>query len=453
MRIAVLGAGLAGLSAACELCDLGHEVVVFEKRPFAGGKTYSHIDRETGEAVDNGQHVFMACTTAYTDFLRKLGTLGLARRQKRLKVRVFDGDGRESKLWAQRLPAPLHLGISFARYRHLAWADKVRVGRLLLQVFRMRENERRALAHVPFDLWLRGHGQADAVIATFWDFMLVPTLNCRSEAASTADALFVLREGFLKSSRSAAIGVAAAGLSELHVDPAIRYIEQHGGEVRTKAGITSIRTEDGAVTAVETADGSVEQFDGVVCALPHEEVAGILPMEFAAQAPFAGLASIPTAPIINLHLWFDRPVAEFSFAAFIGSELQWVFNRERIERNAKAGDHHLVVSLSAAEPYMELSKQQLQERFLPQLRAALPAARAAELLKFVAIKEPRATFVPAPGLERPGPLTPIRNFALAGAYTATGWPATMESAVRSGTAAGQALHATFRPSWQTAVER
>jgi len=439
----VAGGGLAGLSAGCELADLGHQVTVFEKRPFAGGKTYSFVDRETGEEVDNGQHVFMACTTEYVAFLRRLGTLSLTRRQRRLSVPVFDANGRNRcVLRAMALPSPLHLAWSFARFRHLSLADRARAGLLLARIWRMSAATRESLANVSFGEWLRGRGQSAEAIREFWDFTLVPTLNCRSDDASTAAALFVLQEGFLASSTSAAVGLSAVGLSELHVRPAVEFITKRTGTVLTGAAVSAVTEADGRATGVALADGTVEPFEAVVLAVPHTEVAGLLPAALAGQAPFESLAALPTAPIINLHLWYDRPVAPWAFAAFAGSELQWVFNRSRLDRVPQSGRAHLVVSLSAAGPYMTLSRAELKEHFVPLVERALPATRAAQLIHFTAIKEPAATFVPAPGLVRPGPTTPLPNLVLAGAYTATGWPATMESAVRSGLNAARALHVT-----------
>ena len=453
MKVAVVGAGLAGLAAACELSDLGHTVTVFEKRPWAGGKTYSFADREIGEAVDNGQHVFMACTTEYTAFLRRIGTLGLTRRQRRLDVRVFGAGGRMSRLQADRLPAPLHLGRSFALYRHLSLGDRVRAGWLLLRAYHMGEPARRALHSVSFGSWLRNHGQTDRSIRDFWDFMLIPTLNCRSEEASATDALFVLREGFLQCSTSSAIGVAAVGLSELHVRPAIQYIEARGGGVVTGLEVKGVAPSPDGGLEVHLSAGTAISADGAVIAVPHDVVGCLVPERFRAMAPFGTIAEIKPAPIINLHFWFDRAVADWPFAAFIGSELQWVFNRDRLDAPAEPRRHHVVVSLSAAQPYMALSQRGLEERFLPQLMAALPGARDAKLLKFTAIKEPHATFVPEPGLHRPGPRTPIPNLVLEGSYTSTGWPATMESAVRSGLTAAREVDVELRASGEDTIVR
>lgn len=432
MRVAIVGGGLAGLAAACDLADGGHQVTVYEKRPFAGGKTYSFADRETGEQVDNGQHVFMACTTEYTDFLRKLGTLGLTRRQKRLSVPVFDERGRRSVLRSTGMPAPLHLGWSFLHYRHVPNRDKPGIVRILLAASRMSESERLALHDISLGEWLRDHGQSERQVSGFWDFMLVPTINVRAGEVSAADALFVLRHGFLHSNSAAAIGVSRVGLSELHVKPAEAYIRARGGHVETSAEVSAVCADPRGVQGIALADGRSAPVDAVVIATPHAKVQALLPGEIRFTEPFASACKVRSAPIVNLHMWYDRPVAEFAFAAFVGNELQWVFNRDRLDVEATPGRHHLAISLSAAGEYMALSRKQLENRFLPQVLAALPATRRAKLLKFQAMKEPEATFIPEPGLRRPSNATAVPGLFLAGAYTDTGWPATMESAVRSG---------------------
>ncbi len=437
MKVAVIGAGLAGLAAACELADARHQVVVLERRPWAGGKTYSFVDRETGEQVDNGQHIAMRCTTAYVDFLRKVGTAHLVKWQPRLRVAVFDDRGRRSELRADPLPAPLHLAPSFVAYRHLSLAGKARVARGILAI-RQASREDAALDGSTFGEWLRRHGQTESAIRDFWDLIVVPALNCRSDDTSASQAVFVFREGFLKSAGSAAIGVPRVGLSELHVEPALRYVLERGGEVRTGCAVERIVARDGRVEAIELANGERVRCGACVCALPPRELLAALPPGVREAAPFAELASFRTSPIVNLHLWFDGDVTDFDFAAFVGCDIQWIFNRTRIAGGEEDGEH-LVMSLSAAERYMPLDRQELLGMLLPQMQRALPRAVSRRLLRFVAIKEPDATFVPAPGIRRPGPVTPIVNLFLAGAYTATGWPATMESAVRSGTAAARAV--------------
>jgi len=431
MRAGVIGAGLAGLAAACELADAGFAVTLLERRPWAGGKTYSFADRESGEQIDNGQHILMRCTTAHIAFLERLGTAHLVRWQRRLRVPVCDARGRRSDLAAAPLPPPLQLAPSFARYAHLRAADKLRVARAILGMRREGEAD-----GVSFGEWLRARGQTTAAISGFWDLIVVPALNARSDDVSAAQALFVFREGFLKSAQSAAIGVPAVGLSELHVEPAVRYVEARGGGLRTGAGVEALVVEDGRAVAALLSSGERFEADAWACALPPRQLHDVLPPSLRAVAPFRDLPSFRPSPIVNLHLWFDGPVADLNFAAFTGGDLQWLF-QPGARDGAAAG--HVVLSLSAAGRYVGLDKRELLDLLLPQLRRALPGAASRRLLRSTMIKEPDATFVPAPGLRRPGTVTPIGNLVLAGAYTDTGWPATMESAVRSGLAAAAAL--------------
>ena len=433
MNVAVIGAGLAGLAAACDVADAGCRVTVFERRPWAGGKTYSFNDRETGRTVDNGQHILMRCTTAHTAFLRRLGTEHLVDWQPRLRVPVFDAGGRCSDLAALPLPSPLHLAPSFARYRHLSPADRLRVARAIAAMRGARAGDA-ALASTTFGAWLRAHGQSETAIARFWDLIVVPALNCRCDDASAEQALFVFREGFLKSASAAAVGVPSVGLSDLHVEPAVRYIEERGGAVRTGAAVEAVEVRGGRAVALHLDGGERVEADAFICALPPRQALDALPPDIRALPPFDSLAAFRASPIVNVHLWLDGPGGDFRFAAFTGCDLQWVFRP-----GDAAPDEHLVISLSAAQRYMPLTKSALVDLLLPQLRRALPAAATRRVLHAAAIKEPEATFVPAAGLRRPGAETPLDNFFLAGAYTNTGWPATMESAVRSGNAAAAAV--------------
>ncbi len=441
MRVGIIGAGLAGLSAGLELADRGHEVEIFERRPWAGGATYSFRDEETGGEVDNGQHVFMQCTTAYTGFLERIGTLALTHRQQRLHVPVFDEDGARSDLRAAPLPFGLHLAPALLRYRHLAWRQKAQIARAFLSLRTLGRAERARLDDQTFEEWLRARGQSADTIREFWDFLVIPTLNCRAGEASARQALFVLEEGFQRGPGAAALGVAAVGLSKLHVEPAVRAIEARGGRLTTREPIEAVRAANGRATALVLRGGEERSFDAYVSALAPWRLLPLLPEELRSSGVFAELASFKPAAILNLHLWFDRPVADFAFAAFLRSEVQWVFNRSRAGGEDETRGQHLVVSISAPGELFELRGEELRDRLLPQLQRALPAAREATLRHYTVVKEPEATFVPAPGLRRPGPRTPLENLYLAGAYTDTGWPATMESAVRSGLAAAAAVDA------------
>lgn len=441
MRVGIIGAGLAGLTAGLDLADRGHQVELLERRPWAGGSAYSFGDDATGEQVDNGQHVFMACTSAYIAFLQRIGTLGLTHRQRRLDVPVFDEDGRRSDLRAAELPLGLHLAPALLRYRHLGWRQKAQVARAFLALRLLRTAGRAGLDDMTFEDWLRVHGQAPDTIREFWDFLVIPTLNCRAHQASARQAVFVLEEGFQRGPGSAALGVAAVGLSVLHVDPAVRTIAARGGALTARAPVERIEVDGGRVGGLVLRGGERRQFDAYVSALPPWRLHPLLPADVRREGAFGDLTAFEPAPILNLHLWFDRAVADFAFAAFVRSEVQWVFNRSHAGGDDAAGGQHLVVSISAPGELFALTPRALRVRLLPQLERALPAARHAVLTRYTLVKEPEATFVPAPGLRRPGPRTPLANLYLAGAYTDTGWPATMESAVRSGLAAAAALDA------------
>ena len=441
MRVGIIGAGLAGLAAGLELADRGHQVELLERRPWAGGATYSFRDEETGDEIDNGQHLFMQCTTAYRAFLERLGTLDLTRRQRRLSVPVFDEAGRRSDLTAVNLPFGLHLAPSLLRYRHLSWRQKAQVVRAFLAIRRLGREQRARLEGVTFEQWLRERGQAPDTIREFWDFLVIPTLNCRADRASASQSLFVIEEGFQRDPGAAALAVPAVGLSTLHVDPAVRAIEERGGLVSTRTPIERIEVAGGRIEALVLRDGERRSFDAYVSALAPWRLLPLLPEAVRGEGALGALARFEPAPILNVHLWFDRPVADFAFAAFIRSEVQWAFNRSRLGGEDETGRQHLVLSISAPGALFALGREELQERLLPQLREAIPAVRDARLLHSRAVKEPEATFVPAPGLERPGPRTPLANFFLAGSYTDTGWPATMESAVRSGLEAAASIDA------------
>jgi squalene-associated FAD-dependent desaturase len=431
----VCGGGLAGIAAAVEGAGLGAEVTLVERRPFLGGKAYSFTDPDTGREVDNGQHVFLGCCPAYIRLLRLLGTLRHTSLQRRLEVPVRDRAGRAGALRAGPLPAPLHLGPSFAAYPLLSAGEKAAALRALGALAAMSERARQRLDGVSFAGWLAERGQSPGAVRRFWDLIVLPTCNDRSDRVSAALAAFVYRRGFLAAREASAIGWSRVGLTRL-VDPAAReFLAARGGSV-----LTGTAVEEAGPGGVRLADGTTLPTDAVILALPPQRV---LAVASAAMAEDPGLGA---SPIVNVHVWYDRPVMDEPFTAVVDSPVQWIFNRTAMG-GGDGASHHLAISISGAREEIEVPRAELAETMRAELEHLLPRARAATAFATAVVKEPQATFAAAPGqaARRPGPATPLERVALAGAWTATGWPATMEGAVRSGIAAARHVLGAWVP--------
>ncbi|MGD9695004.1 MAG: hydroxysqualene dehydroxylase HpnE [Thermoleophilia bacterium] len=422
-RLVVCGGGLAGIAAACEGAGLGAEVTLVERRPFLGGKAFSFTDADSGREVDNGQHVFLGCCTAYIRLLALLGTLDRTTLQARLDAPVRDRAGRRGVLRAAPLPAPLHLGPSFAAYPHLSAAEKASALRALAALAALRPSARRALDDLSFAEWLARHGQGDRAVRNFWDLIVLPTCNDRGDRVAASLAAFVFQEGFLRTMRGSAIGWSRVGLTRL-VDPAARaFLEARGG--RVIAGQAAVELAGGGV---RLSDDTLLPADGVVLAMPPGRVRSVAP-EALPDDPRLGFS-----PIVNVHLWYDRPVMDVPFTAVVDGPAQWIFDRTALGHASRDGARHVAVSISGARAESEVERSELSRAIVDEMRDLYPAARGAEIIDTAVVKEPQATFAAAPGQggRRPGPRTGLPGVAIAGAWTDTGWPATMEGAVRSG---------------------
>ena len=431
------------MAAALRLADAGRRVTLVERRPYLGGRAYSFADPETGVQVDNGQHVFMRCCDAYVDFLRELGTLDLTAMQPRLRVEARSPSGKAGAIAASRLPSPLHLLPSFARYPHLGWREKLRAASALRRIQRDPDPDRDELRAASFGEWLRRNGQSERAVANFWELVALPTLNDRCGDVSASMAFTVFRIALLQDPHAADVGIARAPLSDVMGAAAERALRERGVDVVLGRSVARITTSGGAVAGVVLAGGGEVAAEGCVAALPAWALPDVLPDELRDSALREAAASHTFAPIVNLHVWVDRPVADFTWAAFVDSPLQYVFNRTRIAGLPGPGEH-LTVSLSGAWEWWPLTKEALRERFTAELERALPAMRGARVTRFVVVKEQRATFRSPPGgpRNRPPAATALPGLALAGDWTDTGWPATMEGAVRSGNAAAEVIAAS-----------
>jgi hydroxysqualene dehydroxylase len=426
--VVVCGGGLAGLAAASEASLLGADVVLVERRPFLGGKAYSFVDEDTGTEVDNGQHVFLGCCTAYIAFLKLIGAYADTTLQPLLNAPVRDRAGRSGALRASRLPAPLHLGPSFVTYPLLSSVEKAMATRALGALGVLRTSRRDELDDVTFAEWLIAHGQTPRAIERFWDLIVLPTCNDRSDRVSAALATFVFQEGFFRTRTGSAIGWSRVGLTRLVDPPARRFLERRGVRIICGQGVTQA-----TASTVELSNGETLAADAVVLALPPDRA-----REVCSQA-LPEAAALGSSPIVNVHVWYDRPVMDDLFAAIVDSPAQWVFNRTAMEGVTGPGQH-LAISISGARDEVVRPKAELIDAITTELKHLFPAAAAAMIERTVCVKEPDATFAAAPGQAalRPGTRTPVDGVVLAGAWTDTGWPATMEGAVRSGMLAARA---------------
>ena len=444
-RVAVVGGGLAGISAALHCADAGCSVVLYETRRNLGGLTHSFHRGEL--AVDNGQHVFLRCCTAYRELLDRLGVADQVNLQPRLSIPVRSpGDPRTAVLRRDELPAPLHLAASVLRYHPLSVAERLRFAGAGLALRRL-DPTASATDRQSFGDWLRRHGQSNRAIAALWDLVGIATLNARADDASLALAATVFQEGLLTEASAADIGWSRVPLDRLHGEPAMEALAAAGASVRRTSPVRRITPV--LDRWLVSTDPGEEQFDDVVLAVPPTVAEELLPPGADTLRP-GWSAELGTTPIVNVHVVFDRPVLDQPFLAGVGTEVQWVFDRTEASGLAgMAGGQYLALSLSAADELIEEPTERLRARFLPALRALLPATATAEVRDFFVTRERTATFRQAPGSAalRPPARTRARGLYLAGAWTATGWPATMEGAVRSGITAAAALLDRDLPSW------
>ena len=430
--VVVVGGGLAGLAAGVEAADRGATVTVLERRPRLGGATWSFERR--GISYDNGQHVFMRCCEAYLRFLERIGSAGDVRLQSRLEVPVLRPGGPVGAIRRTRGPAPLHLLAAVATYPHLSRRRRLAVMRAALALRRLDPGDA-ALDRSTFGEWLAARGQDAATVEAFWDLIVLPTVNVPAAEASLKLAAMVFGTGLLSRADAADIGWATAPLSVLHGDAARRTLEAAGADVRTGAAVRGVRSGPEGRPAVEL-DGQLIEAGAVVVAVPHDAAGGLLPPGTVTGQERLG--DLGTSPIVNVHLVYDRAVTELPMAAGTRSDVEFVFDHTAAA-GLDDGRQCLTISLSAARRHIGRRSADLVEHFGAEMARLLPAATGARITESMVTRERAATFVGAPGSHalRAGSRTELGGVFLAGAWCDTGWPATMEGAVRSGVEAAR----------------
>ena len=440
-HVAVVGGGLAGLSAALECADGGARVTLLERRQRLGGLTWSFSHH--GLNVDNGQHVFLRCCRAYLSFLDRIGARDDVVVQERLDIPVVAPGAPPTvgRLRRSGLPAPVQLAGSLLRYPHLPLAQRLRLGRALRGLRHLRLDDP-TLDDVTFGDWLRGQGQSEAAVTTVWDLITVPTLNLPAAEASLALAAMVFKTGLLEDATAADIGWSRVPLGVLHGERCAVALARAGVDVRLGARIQGVRPDARGGFVLDELHA-----DAVVVAVPHDEAAQVLPG--GAVAHQSRLAELGASAIVDVHLVYDRPVTTWPLMAAVHSPVQWVF-----DRTASAGlesGQYLAVSLSASDELLTERPEALARRVGAEVGRLLPRAEGARVVDSLVTKERRATFRAVPGTAalRPVPGTAWPGLSVAGAWTDTGWPATMEGAVQSGRAAAHDALGALRRIPQT----
>ena len=445
--VGIVGGGLAGLAAGCALADAGLRVTIFERRPYVGGRASSYEHPGTGEVVDNCQHVLLGCCTNLIHFYEQLGVSG--------KIRWFDElafiepGGRQSRMAPSFLPAPMHNIPAFLRAKMLTMNDKLGIARAMNAMSRKLPED----SEENFLSWLRRHGQTERAIERFWKTVLVSALNEDLDRVSVRYAAQVFRESFMKSAEAGRMGVPSIPLSELY-SYAIEYIRARGGEVLLRSAVTAIGPKQGSVgvlTSPQQSKGAPaggpgsgageQQFDYVVLAAPFQSAASLLPADAVGEEIRQKLGRFEASPITGIHLWFDRQISDLPHAVLLDRTIQWMFHKSKFQEKREGEGSYVELVVSASKGLVQKSREEVLELATRELADFFPNVKEAKVVKAAVIKEVYATYAIVPGLDRyrPEAKTGWPRIFLAGDWTMTGWPATMEGAVRSGYLAAGAI--------------
>jgi zeta-carotene desaturase len=476
--VAVAGGGLAGLAAACALATAGFRVTVFEKRPFLGGRASSYQHPGTGEVVDNCQHVLFRTCTNLINFYERIGVDHDIRWYD--EMTFLEPGGRASVMRASALPAPLHTAPSFLHFSFLTAQDKLAIARAMVPLTLTAQKD----TGKSFADWLQQHGQTSGAIERFWKPILISALSEDLDRISISSAAQVVRES-MKSPAAHHMGVPTVPLTTLY-DAAGDYLSSRHGELQFRTSLETFHSDPGLVYLdLASSDAKAQAtFDYLLLALPFENLDRVLPQTPDAASLREQITHFETSPITGVHLWFDRQITDLDHAVLLDRTIQWMFHKSKIQRRSvvartdmaggeREGNHepegnrereghdlsragknpnvngalapeggsYIELVISSSKTLIEKSRTEIIDLVLEEVREFFPAARSANLVKSTVIKEVRATFSPRPGIDahRPTSTTAWPRVFLAGDWTATGWPATMEGAVRSGYLAAEAL--------------
>lgn len=459
-KIIIIGGGFAGLTAATELISSGYDVTIIEQRGYFGGRAFSFLDRNTGIEMDNGQHLLMGCYENTFRFLKTIRTFDKLYIQENLHVDFIDSDRQTYSLSCLPLPAPLHAASGILRFKALSLSERLKMLYITKDVLydnhplpltlsqkgtassRLLEDAGKGEGDSSISDWLSQHRQGKRAMDTFWNILTLAIMNESPDKSSAAIFKTVLKKAMFKSRKGSRIVFPAVPLSRLYADDAEDYLIRHGGVAEKRCAVSEIIFEGNSVAGIRTRDNRIIKGDYYISAVPYYSLHRLLPPSIINihHSYFSCLKELKSSPIISFHLLFDKPIFDKPFAAFINSPVQWIFNKNMIcgggkgEGEQRRLDGFISIVISGAQDYVNMDSGQLLTMALTELRKFLPEANSAKLIYSRIIKEKSATFIPLPGIQkyRPPQESPIKNLFLAGDWTDTGLPATIEGAVLSG---------------------
>lgn len=426
--VLVVGGGVSGLAAAVRLSSRGIPCLLLEARPHLGGRARSFVDRRTGSVIDNGQHVLIAAYRHTMRFLETIGTRGALSLQPRPVLRFHHPHRGFCSFLLPDLPVPLNLAAGLLRSDLFSPADKVRLLRAGSAIGRDVPQG----ADTTVERWLDGRGQSAESKRSFWEPLSIAIMNEKIAVASARVFLRALRTAFLSERGGSAIAIPTRGLSDLFAAPARRFIEREGGELRTHAEVAGCSVRSGRVTSVRMRKGPSLACSAIILAVPPWNLARLLPDELARSGSLAQASTVPTSAIVSIHLWFRQRITSEEFVGVIGRRVQWIFNRRALAGEDVHGTH-LSAVISAAGPVVDMGNERLIEEALDDVRAVFGGSIDRPVHALV-IRERQGTFSCSPDVDRmrPGTSTPLANLFLAGDWTNTRFPATIEGAIISG---------------------
>jgi squalene-associated FAD-dependent desaturase len=424
----IVGGGLSGLAAAVALGARGIPIVLLEQKPALGGRAYSFTDATTGETIDNGQHILIAGYERTMKFLETIGTRDLLAVQSAPSILFHHPQRGFRRFTVPRFPSPFHLIAGVLRCNLFSLADRWRLLRAGLSI---KGESDSTIKDLTVDQWLDNTGQSTECKRSFWESLAVSIMNEHITTAAALPFVRSLRTAFLGGWRNAALTIPRVGLSELYVEPARKFIALHGGKVFCGADVTEVLFNGTRVTGVRVRETGTVMCGAVILAVPNTKLARLLPPELLRHPTFLAMSDVATSPIVSIHLWFESDAMPDEFVGLISRRVQWVFNKRKLNKASGPGGHISAV-ISAAHEFVGLTNEELIQLTMEDLRSTYPSLPARATHAAV-IREKRATFSCTPAVEqlRPSQKTPVPNLFLAGDWTDTGYPATIEGAITS----------------------